>query len=107
MTDDVTAQRLSSLETQVRELHRELEQQGTAVNGRVDSLHVAFLEFRGEVAQQFREVELRVTTEVREVAGLVRDVKSYLIDRDDTRSRLAALEKEFAALRALVGGGRS
>lgn len=101
--DDVTNKRIADLSGEIAGLRGQLAGTNTVMNdvrAKVDDHH-------DQVLNRFREVELRLSTEVREVGNLMRDLKSWLAERDDTRQRLAQVEKELAQLRSLVGGGKS
>jgi chromosome segregation ATPase len=60
--------------------------------------------FQSEVRDAHRNLELRLSTEVRETAALVRDLKAWLQDRDDTRARLQKLEEQVQVLLAAKRG---
>ena len=77
--------RISKLETGLAELKTGLTEEIT--------------ELRDEVTDGFRQLDLRLSTEVREVAGMLRDLKAWLVDRDETKARLDKLEEEFSELK--------
>lgn len=97
--DDVTSQRFKDLEGQISQLKQEVGLRFDAVESNVADLQKEVTTFRTEVHDAFRNLDLRVTTEIRETAGLIRDLKTWLIERDDTRTRIAKLEEEMAQLK--------
>ena len=85
--DELTKKRLDNIDLMIAEL-----------KGQQSGVREDIAELRGEMVDQFRQVDLRLSTEVREVAGLLRDLKAWLVERDDTKQRLARLEEQVTQL---------
>lgn len=89
MSDEITLRRLNDLENRIKAL----AEQSAAV-------HVDVTSLRTDVTDAFRNLDMRVTTEIRETNSLIRDLKAWLVERDDTRQRLAKLEETVARLQS-------
>jgi negative regulator of sigma E activity len=85
--DEITGKRLDKIDLMIAEL-----------KGEQNGVRSDIADLRGEMVDQFRQVDLRLSTEVREVAGMLRDLKAWLVERDDTKQRLAKLEEQVTQL---------
>ena len=79
--------RIDAVEKKVEGVNAHLDQKVDGVESKIDALH-----------DRMSQVETRVTTEIHAVLGAVADLKAWLVDRDDTKARLAKFEERLAAL---------
>lgn len=102
--DEILNQRLKTLEEQLEALRTTVAVSGDVISIRTDiaDVHVEVANFKAEVTTAFRNLDLRVTTEIRETAALIRDLKAWLVERDDTRLRIAKLEDLVTQLQKRV-----
>lgn len=89
--DDVTPRRLAGLEERLDRIEARLGGIEGQVERKTDAL-------RTDVIDHMRQIELRLSTAITGVPGAIHDLKTWHQERDNTKSRLDAMEAKLVEM---------